>query len=147
MEPKVTRKSFRYQSELVWSGERHGTASVSGKPDVAMSSPPEFKGDAACWSPEDMFVASLNACLLMTFLAYAQREELELAGYQSSGEGRLEFSDGKYRFTEVVLRPRLRVKAEDDLDLAKMVLENAHRDCIISNSVSAAVKVEPEITL
>lgn len=92
-----------------------------------------------------MLVAATEACLLMTFLAYSQREELELLKYESVADGALEFADGRYRFTEVTLRPRLTFMTELDAEIAQMVLEEAARDCIISNSITATVKLEPEI--
>ncbi|MEJ2008229.1 MAG: OsmC family protein [Acidobacteriota bacterium] len=145
MKPKESRRSFHYQTRLAWNDGRRGSASVDGKPAVQVSSPPEFKGDPDCWSPEDMLVAAADACLLMTFLAYSQREELELVKYESGADGTMEFADGRYRFTEVTLRPRLTFSTEDDAEIAQMVLEEAHRDCIITNSITAAVKLEPEI--
>jgi peroxiredoxin-like protein len=146
LKPKESHRSFHYQSRVVWDAGRRASALVDGKPAVQISSPPEFKGDPACWSPEDMLVAATDACLLMTFLAYAQREELELVRYESAADGSLEFADGRYRFTEVTLRPRLTFRSEEDVEIAEMVLELAHRDCIITNSITAAVKLEPEIS-
>ena len=143
MASSVSHRSFHYQSQVTWNGGRRGTASIQGKPDVPVSSPAEFKGEATYWSPEDMLVTALNACLMMTFLAYAQREELDLASYQSSVDGALEFVNGKYHFTEVILRPRLTFRSEEDAEIARVVLENAHRDCILTNSITASVKLEP----
>ena len=143
----VSHRSFHYQSQVTWNGGRRGTASIQGKPDVPVSSPAEFKGEATYWSPEDMLVTTVNACLLMTFLAYAQREELNLASYQSSADGALEFVNGKYRFAEVIVRPRLSFRTEEDAEIARVVLENAHRDCIITNSITASVKLEPVFTV
>jgi peroxiredoxin-like protein len=140
-----SRRSFNYQSRLVWNEGRRGSASIEGKPDVHFSSPAEFKGEPDCWSPEDMYVTAASACLLMTFLAYAQREELEMVKYESTAEGALEFVNGRYRFTEVILRPRLTFRTEEDAEIAQMVLEEVHRDCIITNSITASVKLEPEI--
>lgn len=142
---KGSHRSFSFESRVVWNGGRHASASIAGKPDLQMSSPPEFKGEPACWSPEDMLVTAASACLLMTFLAYSRREELELVRYESSATGALEFADGKYRFTEVTLRPRLTFRTNEDAEIAQMVLEEAHRDCIITNSITASVKLEPEI--
>jgi peroxiredoxin-like protein len=118
---------------------------IPGKPVVRLSSPAEFKGDPGCWSPEDMLVTAASACLLMTFLAYSQREELELVDYESDTEGVLEFVNGRYRFTEVILRPRLTFRSDEDAEIGQMVLEQAHRDCIITNSMTAAVRLEAEI--
>ncbi|HXH49749.1 MAG TPA: OsmC family protein [Terriglobia bacterium] len=145
MKPKESHRSFHFQSRLVWDSGRVGRALIDCKPVMRVSSPREFKGDPACWSPEDMLVAAADACLLMTFLAYAQREELELVRYESEAEAAMEFTDGRYRFTEVVLRPHLKFKTQEDAEIAHMVLELAHRDCIITNSITAAVKLEPEI--
>ena len=145
MTPKESHRSFHYQTRLAWSEGRRGSASVDGKPPVPVSSPAEFKGDPSCWSPEDMLVAAADACLLMTFLAYAQREELELVRYESGADGALEFDKGRYRFTEVTLRPRLTFRTELDAEIAQMVLEQAHRDCIITNSMTAEVKLDPRI--
>lgn len=143
MKSSESHRIFHYQSQVRWNVGRRGTASINGKPDVWFSSPAEFKGEATCWSPEDMLVTALNGCLMMTFLAYAQREELDLASYLSSADGVLGLANGRYRFTEVVIRPRLTLRTEEDAEIARVVLENAHRDCIITNSITASVKMEP----
>jgi len=145
MKPKESHRSFHYPSRLVWDLGRRGSASINGKPVLPVSSPPEFKGDPDCWSPEDLLVTAASACLLMTFLAYAHREELDLVRYESDADGAMEFADGRYRFTEVILRPRLTFRTEEDAEIAQMVLEQAHRDCIITNSITALVKLEPQI--
>lgn len=64
-----TYKVFRFESGVYWKSGRKGILCSSGKPDVEITSPPEFKGEAGRWTPEDMLVASVNACTLMTFLA------------------------------------------------------------------------------
>lgn len=92
-------------------------------------------------------MTALNACLLIPSLAYSQQEELELVRYQSSAVGTLEFAGGKYHFTESILRPSLTLKAEEEAEIAPMVLEAAHRDCIITNSVTASVRLEPDIAV
>jgi organic hydroperoxide reductase OsmC/OhrA len=145
--PKKAYKTFRYQTGLHWLEGRRGALSAAGRPTLEVSSPPEFKGPPGLWTPEDLFVAALDTCLLMTFLAYAQREELECRAFNSSGEGLLEFSEGQYWMTEVVLKPEIVVNSEDDALLAREILERAHRDCIVSNSVRTAVKVVPSVIL
>jgi peroxiredoxin-like protein len=140
-----SRRCFHFQTRLIWDEGRRASALADGKPALQVSSPPEFKGDPACWSPEDMLVAAADACLLMTFIAYSKREELDLVRYESGADGVLEFSNGRYRYTEVTLRPRLTFRTELDAEIAQVVLEQAHRDCIITNSITAKVRLEPEI--
>ena len=145
METKKTLKSFGYETTIVWKSARRGVVRAAGKPDLEVSSPPEFKGEAGIWTPEDIFVSAVNACTLMTFVAVAMQRGLEVVSYQCRAEGLLEHLDGKYRFTEVRLYPQVVVKSQADVERAKNILESAHANCFISNSISAAVTLAPEI--
>jgi organic hydroperoxide reductase OsmC/OhrA len=145
MEQGKLHKSFHYKTGIQWLQRRRGVVSASARPSIEVSSPPEFKGEPGLWTPEDLLVSAVNSCLLMTFLAYAQREELDLVAFEGAAEGLLEYSEGKYRITEVVLKPNLTVNSEEDVLLARDVLERAHRDCFISNSVRTTVKMVPQI--
>jgi organic hydroperoxide reductase OsmC/OhrA len=144
MEVKKAFKVFRYASEVSWKSGRMGVVCSSGKPDLTVSSPPEFKGEVGNWTPEDMFVASLNVCTMLTFLAFAQHKGLNFAGYESDAEGTLESVEGKYRFTEVTLHPHITVKSQAEVELARKILEDAHANCFVANSTTAAVKVFPQ---
>jgi len=66
-----TYKSFRYNAKTTWSSGRRGTLSAGTKRDSIVGSPPEFKGAASNWSPEEMLVGSLNTCMMLTFLTLA----------------------------------------------------------------------------
>jgi peroxiredoxin-like protein len=144
MEVKKAYKVFRFESEVRWKSGRCGKVCASGRPELEVSSPPVFKGEPGVWTPEDMFVASVNACTLMTFAAFAQHKGLDVAGYESDAEGVLEFQEGSYRFTEIILHPHITVKSQDDVDKAREIIESAHQKCLISNSITAQVKVFPD---
>jgi len=144
MEPKRAFKSFRYQTRVAWKSGRRVVASAAGKADLEVSSPPEFKGEAGLWTPEDLFISALNTCTLMTFIAFAQHKGLQFVSYESSAEGLLKNVEGKYRFTEVTLHPRLTLKPQEDVERARQILADAEANCFVSNSITAAVKVDPE---
>jgi organic hydroperoxide reductase OsmC/OhrA len=145
MEPKKAYKVFRYHTDLLWRADRRAVVSAAGKPDIEVSSPPEFKGEAGFWTPEEMFVASINLCTLLTFVAFAQHKALEFVGYECAAEGVLENVEGKYRFTEVILHPRITVKSEEDVERAREILDTAHKGCLVSNSITTAVKIFPDL--
>ncbi len=147
MENKKQYKVFRFESDVRWRQARECEISARGKPDLVMSSPPEFKGIPGIWSPEDMFVASVNVCVLMTFLAYSQHKNLMLVDYESSVEGVLEYSNGKYRFTEIALHPHLTLRSEEEIERARAILLDAHNNCLISNSIVAQVKIFPDFRI
>ncbi|MCL5004943.1 MAG: OsmC family protein [Acidobacteria bacterium] len=144
MEGKKTYRVFRFESDVRWTQTRECQISAPGKPELAMSSPPEFKGTPGLWSPEDMFVASVNVCTLMTFLAYSHHKNLALISYECSAEGTLEYSNGKYRFTEITLHPHLMLKSHEDVEPARAILLDAHNNCLITNSIVAQVKIFPD---
>ena len=144
MDNKKGYKVFRFESDVVWTQDKECTVSATGKPEIQLSSPPEFKGLAGVWTPEDMFVASVNVCTLMTFVAYAKHKNLSLAGYESSVDGVLEYSNGKYRFTEIAVHPHVTVNKQEDVALAQQILQDAHDNCLISNSIIAQVKIFPD---
>ena len=86
---EVRSKVYTYRTTVRWTGRKTGVASSAGKPDVQVATPPEFKGHEGIWSPEDLYVASINVCVMTTFLAFAERAGLSFAGYESEAEGRL----------------------------------------------------------
>lgn len=142
--PKAKYKTFTYHTQLHWVENRAGEMNSEGKPGFRVASPPEFKGEAGVWTPEDLFVAAVEACTMTTFLAFSSRQQIPLISYESSAEGFLEFTDGGYRFTKVVVRPRVTVGNEAALALAKKTMDDAHHNCLIANSIKSEVVIEAE---
>jgi len=138
-------KVYFYQTAVRWTDQRKGVISCAGKPDVPVATPPEFKGHEGIWSPEDLFVASANICLMTTFLAVAERAGLAFSAYESTAEGRLELVEGKFQFTAITIRPSITLKPGGDAAKAKELIEKAEHNCLISNSMKATVTLEPTI--
>jgi len=145
-----------FLSHLNWSGAADGTRdlkTLNRDLDVTidgftlpMSAAPDFGGSPVRVNPEQMFVASLSACQALTFLFLAARAHLPVTGYCDDAMGELAMVDGKLRMASVKLRPRVTLGAGGDADEARTLVEKAHRQCFIGNSVSAKVDVEPVIT-
>ena len=138
-------KSYTYHTAVKSTEQRKGVISCVGKPDVQVATPPEFKGHEDIWSPEDLFVASANICLMTTFLAVAERAGLTFTSYESVAEGRLELVDGKFQFTTITLKPTITLSANADAAKARELIEKAETNCLISNSMKARVTLEPTI--
>lgn len=142
---QIRSKTFTYRTSVQWSGERKGVARAEGKPDLGVATPPEFKGHEGIWSPEDLFVTSVNVCLLTSFLSVAERAGLEFSSYESDAEGKLELVDGAFRFTHITLRPRLFLSNPEERAKAEELLGKAESICLISNSITAEVEVLADI--
>ena len=145
--PRVRHKTFHYSASVVWLGDRAGLNRSEGKLAFRVASPPEFKGEPGVWTPEDLFVAAVNTCTMTTFAAFSSKRDVPVRSYESSAEGTLEFADGKYRFTRVVVRPRIVATAPATRELIESILEDAHKGCLISNSISGEVVIEAEIVI
>lgn len=136
-----------YEVNLQWTDSRKGVLKSPVLPQsIEVATPPDFpKGIGGIWSPEHLFVASVNSCLMMTFLAIAENSGLEFLSFDSSATGRVDRVDGRYRVTEIILRPRLVIPATQNPDKARRILEMSERACLITGSINTVVHLEPEV--
>lgn len=142
---EVRTKIYTYRTSLKWTERKMGMLSSPGKPNVQVSTPPEFKGHEGIWSPEDLFVASVNVCVMSTFLALAERAGLAFSSYESDAEGRVELVEGKLQVTSVTLTPRITISSREDVDKAKELLTKVESNCLISNSVKTHVTMHATV--
>jgi organic hydroperoxide reductase OsmC/OhrA len=145
--PVKRYKTFTYHTGLEWLQGRQAKLSSNGKPVLDVSSPPEFKGMPGLWTPEDLFVASAEICMMSTFLSFGGRKNIPLLSYKSSAQGVLESVDGKYRFTKVIIAPQIRVERSWTEGQVEEVVHQAHENCLIANSMTAVIEVQPQIEL
>jgi organic hydroperoxide reductase OsmC/OhrA len=111
-----------------------------------VATPPEFpKGMEGIWSPEHLFVAAINSCLMTTFLAIAENSKLLYKSFQSKAVGKLETIDGKYIMSEVTLMPAVIINYEADRERALRILQKSEAACLISNSVKSKIVMQPLI--
>ncbi len=135
-----------YETTVDWKSGRIGEISAPGFNNVEVATPPEFKnGVAGIWSPEHLFVASANICLMTTFLAIAENSKVEFKSYTSKAVGKLEKVDGKFMMSEIELFPRVVVPAGADIERVKRIVEKAEANCLISNSMKTQIKLNIEI--
>jgi organic hydroperoxide reductase OsmC/OhrA len=126
------------------SYSREWTAEREGKPELVGSADPHYKGNPLAWNPEDLLVASLSACHLLTYLALAAAKKLVVHSYEDAAEGLMKIEEGRMRVTDVTLRPKIGLAAGSDLALARSLHGPAHDQCFIANSVTVRIAVEPE---
>jgi organic hydroperoxide reductase OsmC/OhrA len=115
------------------------------------SAPPASHGEAGVLTPEDAFVGAVNTCVMLMFIWAAERFRLDLVSYECRAEGTklIEF-DRTEIFTTVVLRPRIAVRAGNELPEAvekrvRRSLESAQKYSLVANSVKSKVIIEPDI--
>lgn len=138
---------YFYTTEVEWTGERHGDLRAPVLPRLHIDAPPEFKGHEGVWTPEHLFVASVNTCFMTTFLAIAENSKLEFVSFSADAKGKLEKVEGQgFLMTEVVLRPKLLISHARDAERATRILEKAEKHCLISNSIKTETKLQAEVS-
>ncbi|MGZ3752267.1 MAG: OsmC family protein [Mucilaginibacter sp.] len=138
-----------YEVEVNWTNDRLGVlTSTELKDKLAVATPPQFpKGIEEIWSPEHLFTAAVNSCLMTTFLAIAENSKLDFEHFSSKALGKLEMTDGKYIMSEVTLMPVLTIKREEDRERALRVLQKSEAACLISNSIRSKIVFDPEVVI
>lgn len=151
MSESVHVKPHRYEARVTWSGASEGatesyesysrdwTAELPAKPPLRGSADRTFRGDMTLFNPEDLLVVALSTCHLLSYLALCARAKIPVVGYVDEAQGTMTLHEGKIRFTEVVLRPRVSI-ASGDPKRALELHEKAHAECFIANSVNFPVR-------
>ena len=149
-------KEHHFAAHVVWTGAGRGSTTsydsydrsyqvdIEGKPPLTGSAAPTFRGDGSKHNPEDLLVAALSACHLLSYLALCARAGIEVVSYEDRASGLMTIKDGKMRFTEVTLAPRVVIGA-GDVDKAIQLHETAHGQCFIANSVNFPVLNMPTV--
>jgi organic hydroperoxide reductase OsmC/OhrA len=150
-------REHHFAARLVWTGAERGPTrdyqsysrdyrvEVEGKPPLTGSADPTYRGDPGKHNPEDLLVASLAACHMLSYLALCAGAGIEVVAYEDQASGLMAIKDRKMRFVEVTLAPHVTIAA-GDLEQAKALHEKAHEACFIANSVNFPVLHMPTVT-
>lgn len=146
--------AHEFRCRLVWTGAvKGGTVGYEtysrgyridgeGKPfSIRGSAATAFHGDGTLWNPEELLVASLSACHFLTYAALCARSRIGVVAYADDAWGEMKRVDGKVRFTEVVLRPRVTISS-GDAERARALHDKAHEHCFVVSSVNFPVRHE-----
>ena len=138
-------EKYTYNTQLRWESERKGILSSNDKPDITVATPPEFDGHVGIWSPEDLFLASVEVCALTTFLWFVNKEHINLKSYGSEATGTVERVDGKYGFSSIDIELEIKISSNDERLIVEKVLKKVLRACLISNSIKTVVHIKSKI--
>lgn len=156
---KKEHERHEYDSTLVWTGARVGGTTLyqaysreyevrfGDKSAMVLSADPTFRGDPSLHNPEELLVAALSGCHLLSYLADCARAGVVVVAYEDNAHGTMSMSDGKLRFTDVVLRPRVTIAKGSDAQKALALHESAHEGCFIASSVNFPVRHEAVIEI
>lgn len=152
-------RDHHYELDLVWTGNTgqgtSGYRSYSRDHEISAAAgilpgtaDPFFRGVDDRWNPEQLFIASLSQCHLLTYLWLCVGEKVVVTGYHDSPTGVMrEEADGSGRFTQVTLRPHVTIAAGSDPEVALALHDRVADYCFIARSVSIPVHHEATVLL
>jgi organic hydroperoxide reductase OsmC/OhrA len=151
--------NHEYHTHLRWEGNQgEGTSSysgydrrfrisVEGKPDLVGSADPSFRGDPDQYNPEDLFLAALSSCHMLTYLAICARKGIAVLEYSDAAHGVMTVTpEGGGQFSLVTLHPQVHIRNKDQESLALELHARAHADCFIAASCNFPVRHQPVVT-
>ena len=136
----TTAKTYEFPVGIHWLDGRLTLASATGKPDLEVATPPEFKhGIPGVWSPEDLLVTSAASCYAVTLLAVAERRGVPLRSLDVAACGLVgQRPDGPFAFTEIELDVELVTDAGFEEE-ARLAGEAAERGCLVAASLDVPI--------
>jgi organic hydroperoxide reductase OsmC/OhrA len=128
--------------------DRSNTISIEGKPELFLTTDNAAVGDKSKLNPEDLLVAALSSCHMLSYLYLCSLEGVIITSYLDNATGiMIENESGGGKFKEVTLNPIVSVTEESMLEKAIVLHHKAHEICYIANSVNFEVKCNPTCTI
>jgi len=151
-------KQHHYEVRVRWTGntgegtgsyrgyERSHDVAADGKPTIPGSADPGFRGDPARWNPEELLVASLSQCQMLSYLAVAAASEVVVVDYADTATAEMvTHPDGSGEFTSATLRPAVTVASPDMVETARGLHDRASELCFVARSLDFPVHHEPTV--
>lgn len=104
---------------------------------LLIAEPKEFDGSGEYWSPEQIFVAMVADCLILTFRAITNASKFSWVDIECDAQGVLDRVGGINKFTQIDVEVTLVLNNEADRDKALRLLTKAENQCLVKNSINA----------
>ena len=146
----------RYALTVRWTGNlgagtstyrgysRDHDVEIPGLPVLRGSADPTFHGDRERYNPEQLLLAALSQCHMLSFLHVAVKHGVVVTAYEDRAEGLMRTNrDGSGQFESVTLKPRVTVAGPAAPDLLEELHVEANKVCFIARSVNFPVLHHP----
>jgi organic hydroperoxide reductase OsmC/OhrA len=136
-----------YRVDAWWTSGRTGIAKSDSAPNaIHFTAPPEFGGLEGRWTPEELLLAALAGCFTTTLRAIAG-PKFDFTDLQVEASGTVRKAASGYSFTEVVIRPTLKIADFTKLEQALDLLRKTERLCLVARALGTALRFEPQIAI
>lgn len=131
-----------YSHESIVTSEKHSALVVSAAEG--------FGGDTRLWNPEELLMAAISQCHMLSFLYAAHQAGIAIDDYIDETRGTMSYQGGSGAMTSVTLHPTITTTA-DHADIDRLH-DEAKAMCVLRASVNFPIHLEsvvvaPEATI
>jgi peroxiredoxin-like protein len=139
-------RRYVYNTKVTNNGSVRGETSSPGNPPIKIALPENLEGPGGDWSPDELFIASAEACAMLTFFWLLKDKGVEIASYESETEGVSQITKGGiFRFTKITIKSTITLKKKEDKLEVLEAVKKLDDWCCVSNSTKADVLIEADI--
>lgn len=152
----VMSSQHTYRVRCAWSGStgagyrqyrrEHIGSAPPARGSLVLSADQAFLGEAEHLNPEQLVVLAAASCQLLSFLAVAARARIDVLAYHDEAEAVMPAEERPVRLTRITLRPRIVVATGPTVERVRHLVEVAHRECYIANSLRTEIEIEAQIS-
>ncbi|MBN2138438.1 MAG: OsmC family protein [Sedimentisphaerales bacterium] len=113
---------------------------MSGAREAEVGPPAVYGGNELTLNPEEMFVASINSCIMLVFYHFARKLKVGILSYSANAEGKVEKTKNGLRFTGVDVRAEISLVDNNQAERIEEIAQLAEKYCLVSGSVACPVE-------
>lgn len=136
-----------FTTSLEWKGGQKLVSRCDGRPDLEMSSPPVFGGEAGKWTPEDLVGSAVEACLVLTTLFFVKKNNIGLRSWRSEARSTVEKGAGGLRFQCMDVHIHATVASEEDRARLEQAVHTAENFCPVSQAFNFKITAHINATV
>ena len=121
------------------------TTQMSGITNAEVGPPECYGGSSDALNPEELFVASINSCIMLVFYHFADKYKVGIASYSTEASGTVEKTKNGLRFTSVKVNAAVTLDDESQAEKIEEIAQLAEKYCLVSGSVSCPVSYEVKV--
>ena len=141
-----TLKDFRFRVNAAPANGARVRLTAEDKAPLEAAVPAEFRGGIpGMWSPEDLLVASVASCYVITVRGVAAHRGLTIHGLNVEGVGHVtRRAEGRVGFVVIELRVELTVD-RDCVEQAERVARAAKQRCLVGHALEIPIELELDV--
>ena len=141
-------EEHNYRVAAWWTSGRTGLAKSDSAPNaIHFTAPTEFGGLEGRWTPEELLLAAVAGCYTTTLRAIAGAAQFNFTDLQVEASGSIRKAESGYNFSQIIVRPNLKIGSVEERDRALDLLKRAEKLCLVSRALGTTLKFEPQLEI